>query len=80
MKIDTQVRLVDLILSKKLGGHVIQNGRHKWWNTKYAVPEFFPYPCGGGILTVKSNCDMIDILRTDCWKIVRFQSYGDVSY
>ena len=28
--------------------------------------EFFPYPCGGGILTVKFNCDMIDILRTDC--------------
>ena len=25
---------------------------------KNSVPEFFPYPCGGGILTVKSNCNM----------------------
>ena len=66
MKIDTLVHLVDLNnLSKKFEDHdhVIQNGRHK---SKYAVPEFVPYPCGGGILTVKSNCDMIDIFRTDC--------------
>ena len=25
-----------------------------------------PYPCGGDIVTVKSDYDMMDILRTDC--------------
>ena len=65
MKFYTLVHLIVLSLYKKFCGHVTQNGRLKWQNTKCAVPTLFPYPCSGDVLIVESNYDIANIHRGD---------------
>ena len=50
--------------SLKFGGHVTQNGRYKWY-TKCGWPTLFPYPCGGVVLIVESNYDIMSFHRGD---------------